>query len=142
MRCLGKKVDLEKELIGAFSMMKCTKELVPEDGRESYKNEMRMSNHTNFGLKSLNPAALFFDFIILFSSWLYSALIILIFLGSLSAVNLSMLSSSSNFFVASPLAVLLRYVPLAAFRKIRTFDTLQKCAKQRPYFAYDTFFKR
>jgi hypothetical protein len=47
-----------------------------------------MSNHTSFGLyKSLVPALLFSDFIILFSSWLYTVLIILIFLRTQSAVN-------------------------------------------------------
>jgi hypothetical protein len=47
-----------------------------------------MSNQTSFGLyKSLVPAPLFYDFIILFSSWLYTVLIILIFLRTQSAVN-------------------------------------------------------
>jgi hypothetical protein len=48
-----------------------------------------MSDHTSFGLyKSLVPAPLFFDFIILFSSWLYTVLIILIFLLAQSLVIL------------------------------------------------------
>jgi hypothetical protein len=58
-----------------------------------------MSNHTSFGLyKSLVSTPHFFDFIILFSLWLCTVLIILMFRRTQSAVNPSTLISSSNFF--------------------------------------------
>jgi hypothetical protein len=62
--------------------------LASED-RKSYKNRLRISNHTNFDLyKSYVLAPLFFYFIISFSSWLCTVLTVLIFLRRQSAVNL------------------------------------------------------
>jgi hypothetical protein len=103
-----------------------TKELATDAG-ESYKNHLESQPTITMACRAqiISSRSSMLQFRNLFTSWLCTVLIILIFLWTHSAVNPSVSSSSSNFVVPSSLAFLLRCCPF------HTFRTLRKCARSR-----------